>query len=277
MTTYAGLDTYPADATLPDPNQPAVAPTVSDPEKVVLDRTTFLLKRLAAHAESQSPLGYRCTDGTKIVFEPVFGVVSFDTMPRYMQIATATDITVANLDGGGSLIGNNTYYIYLSWIAGAPKFVISLSPPDPYRLYKDGSTSHALVGVVQTDATAKFMKGVGGRHEFLYLEPPQVQSSKATTTGDTINLSTRLPPIADTAILQVNGVSTVAVIAALRPFVAIGPEGFPMWRELVLSTGLVDARVQDTVKIPLLPGKKASILTNSVTSFIDVNLAGFTF
>ncbi len=276
MSTYAGGNTYPATATLPDAGQPASAGGIDAPIKDNLDRTTFLLARLAAHAESQSPLEMSCTDGDNIVISPLFGVVTFDTMPRYLQIPTTTTITKAEIEGAVAPVGSATYYLY-AYFNASPKFELSLAQPDAYKLFKSTGTSRALVGIIQTDAGAKFMKHRQGRHFVRYIEPPQIRSPIAAAMPATIDLSSRLPPEARGVRVFVNGQTSISVISAFKPYVAISPESADAtkFRQLLLPTGLAFGRVNEPVDIPLDAGRKITIQTDSGTSLIEVLLAGF--
>jgi hypothetical protein len=270
MSVYAGADNYPSTTTNPDPGKPATAPSVTDPLEDTQDRTTFLVKRMAAHAEAQHPLEIESTDGTSVKISPVNGLVVFDTMPRFIITTGVTTLTSANIDGGGPAVGSSTYYLYAYWDAG-PKFQLSVTVPDQWKLYKSTGTAHALIGIVQTDSAAKWIKHRQSRHRIHYLEPPRVRSPIAAPLGDTIDLSTRLPPEARGVALDVNGITNVSVGSALRPFVAIGPDGIdPLkFRELLLPTGIANSRVNESVEIPLPASRIVSFQTFASTCTLE--------
>ena len=71
MSTVAGADTYPQTTTVPDPFDPATADSVDIPLEDTLNRSTFLLKRMAAHAEAQHPIEIESTNGTSVIISPI--------------------------------------------------------------------------------------------------------------------------------------------------------------------------------------------------------------
>lgn len=276
MTVYAGANSYPGTTDLPVPGQLARAEDVQRVGQDMADRTTFLLARLSAHAESQCPLEIECLDGDKITIAPIYGVGTFDTMPRYIQTAVPTNITKLAIEGGAAPIGQTTYYLY-AFFSGTPQFQLSRTVPDPWKLFKNTNTAYALIGIIQTDATAKFIKHRQARHFVRYLEPPQALAPSSAPLGATTDLTTRLPPEARVAQLAINGQTSVAVISALKPFVAVGPSGFdPLkFRQLLLPNNLALGRVNETVAVPLASDKKIAYQTFSATEFIEIILNGF--
>lgn len=281
MTTYAGSNTYPATITVPDPNQPATAATVTSPVEDLANRSTFLLARMSAHAESQAPLKYECTDGDNIVFSPVYAAATYDTQPRYIEIPTATTITKTAIEGGVAPIGSRTYYIYLYWdlVSGMPKFQLSLTVPDVYRVFKSTGTAHLLVGIAQTTAAAKFAKVRAARHQVWLLEPPQVLLPTAAPLGSQFDLTPRLPPIADTVTLGCNALTNISVPGAIQAFAAISPNGINPsdFKRLLLPSGLAGARASEPVDVPLGADKIVKFETNSATTNLEAYLRGYTW
>jgi hypothetical protein len=276
MTTYAGANTYPNTTEFPISGQLAKAEDVQRVGQDMADRTTFLLARLSAHAESQCPLEMECLDGDVITIAPVYGVGTFDTMPRYIQTPAKTDITKLAIEGGAAPIGQTTYYLY-AFFSGTPKFQLSTTAPDPWKLFKNTSTAYALIGIIQTNAGAKFVKHRQSRHFVRYLEPAQVRSPISAPTGSNVDLATRLPPEARGVKLAVNGQTNVAVISALKPFVALGPDGFDpvKFRQLLLPNNLALGRVNESVEVPMAASKKVFFSTFSVDETIEMLLQGF--
>lgn len=288
---YAGANVYPGTTVYPDPNAPATAGDLARIAQDMADRTTFELARLRAES---SPLKWECIDGDNIEVAPVFGVVSFDTVPRYMQLPTATIVTAADIEGGVAPIGSAAYFLYMYW-AGAPRFELSLAIPDAYRMYKSTGTDRVLVGVAMTDATAKFVQMRGSRRRVHFLRPSAVKAAGAATSIEVIDLASRVPVIADTALVSVNGRQSAATAFA---YVAVGPgdavfDGTTwnpvdpkLFRKLDLPPP-VNGRVDTDLEIPLGhrpfvspdPGndRKIAVLTDALTSIIEVKLTGFTF
>lgn len=281
MSTYAGSNSYPATITIPDPNQPATAGTVDSPVQDLANRTTFLAARISAHAESQAPLKYECVDGDNIIFQPVYAAATYDTQPRYLEIATPTTITKTAIEGGVPPIGSRTYYIYLYWDlgAGAPRFQLSLTVPDAYRVYKSTGPAHLLVGIAQTSAAAKFVKVRGVRHSVWLLEPPQVLPPTAAPLGNQFDLSPRLPLIADTVTLGCNALTNISVPGAIQAFAALSPNGITPsdFKRLLLPSGLAGARASEPVEIPLGADKIVKFETNAATTNLEAYLRGYTW
>jgi hypothetical protein len=277
-TTYAGADNYPATTNTVGMDDPASSATISQTIKDLADRTSFLHKRIAAHAESQCPLEIECTDGLNITISPVYGVVTFDTMPRFIATTTATKLTKKNIDNGAAPLGSATYYIYAAW-NGAPLFELSLVAPDVWKLYKSTGTDRALIGIAQTDVSAKFIKHRAGRHYIRYLEPAQVRSPNPAPLGDTVDLTAKLFPEARGVRLGVNGQTTISVISAITPYVAVAPTGTNplLFRKLILPNNLAFGRVNESVDVPFsaIPGSaKIAYQTDSATSFFEAYLQG---
>jgi hypothetical protein len=75
----------------------------------------------------------------------------------------------------------------------------------------------------------------------------------------------------------VNGQTNVAVISALKPFVALGPDGFDpvKFRQLLLPNNLALGRVNESVEVPMAASKKVFFSTFSVDETIEMLLQGF--
>lgn len=282
----SGANTYPSTLNVPANGKPATAPDIDQIASDLADRTTFLLAHAVA---AQQNIRYECLDGDHVVISPIFGVVSFDTMPRYMQTAADTTLTAADIEGGIAPIGSSFYYIYMYWNAG-PKFELSLAEPDAYKLYKSTGTDRVLVGIAQTEATAKFSAVRGYGREIRYLVPPKVRNqAPANPTIETISLAARLPTVAEVCCLGVNGITNAAIGPVFDPFVSVGPAEFDpsTFRKLHLPTGIIYARATADIEVPLghrpliLPDpgndRKISVLTDSSTSAIELYLNGYKF
>jgi hypothetical protein len=282
----SGANSYPSTLNVPGGGQPATAGELDQIASDLADRTTFLLAHTVAALQH---VRYECLDGDNIVISPIFGLISFDTMPRYMQTASEATIGAADIEGGIAPIGSSFYYIYMYW-SGGPKFELSLAEPDAYRIYKSTGTDRVLVGVAQTEATAKFsfVRGLG--REIRYLVPPKVRNlAPASPTVETISLAARLPPIAEVCCLSVNGITTASIGPAFEPYVSVGPAEFDpsRFRKLLLPTGIIYARATADIEVPLghrplvLPDpgndRKISLLTDSTTSEIELYLNGYKF
>lgn len=282
----SGANNYPPTLNVPAGGQPATAGDVDQIASDLADRTTFLLAHTVAALQH---IRYECLDGENIAVSPIFGLVSFDTMPRYMQKPTETTIGAADIEGGIAPIGSSFYYIYMYW-SGGPKFELSLAEPDAYRLYKSTGTDRVLVGVAQTEATAKFsfVRGLG--REVRYLSPPKVRNlGPANPTVETISLAGRLPPIAEVCFLGVNGITTASISPVFEPYVSVGPAEFDpsKFRKLLLPTGIIYARATADVEVPIghrplvLPDpgndRKIALLTDSTTSQMELYLNGYKF
>lgn len=283
MDTYAGLDSFPATANLPAKDEPATPESLGDPIKAALDRTAFLLKRMAGHAEAQHPLEIECTDGINIVISPLLGVVGYDTMPRYIETTAPIAITKSVIEGAVAPTGSTTYYLY-AYLNGTPQFQLSLVRPDRWKLWKSTNSAFALIGICQTDATAKFAKMRQTRHQVRYLEPPQVRSPIAASLGADVDLAPRLPPEARGVFLAVNADTSVAAVSAIVPYVAVGPFGVDptKFRKIPLSSNVVHARNSEPVEVPLpieVPpnpvDKRVRIQTDAGTTTIELLLHGF--
>lgn len=279
---YAGQNSYPQTTTLPDPNQPARSSDLGVLGRDLADRATFQLVRMAAHAEAQNPIELECTDGLNITLSPIRGVVSFDTMPRYMDVPTPTLITNANIEGALAPVGSAVYYLYATWAlsgmppVGAPTFELSRTQPDQYKLYKSTGTSHALLGIVQTDASAKWIKMRAGRHRIRYLEPAQIRAPSSSALPSDVPLPSWIPPECRGVVLTVNAQTNISVSSALKPYAALGPKGTDptRFRQLLLPTGLAFGRETAPVEVPLGANRQITIQTDSSTSTIELFLEG---
>ena len=282
----SGANAYPATLNVPAGGQPATASDIGQIASDLADRTTFLLTHTVA---AQQNIKYECLDGDNIVMSPIFGMVCFDTMPRYMQTSVDTVLTAADIEGGIAPIGSSFYYIYMYWQAG-PKFELSLAEPDVYKLYKSTGTDRVLVGIAQTEATAKFsfVRALG--REIRYLVPPMIRLlGPANPTPQTISLAARLPSVAEVCCLGVNGITTASITAPFVPYVSVGPAEFDpsTFRKLYLPTGALYGRTTKDIEVPIghrpliLPDpgndRKITLLTDSATSEMELYLNGYKF
>lgn len=280
MIVYSGINTYPSELQLPAAGDLADAVQLTQAAKDLADRTTFLSARISAHSAVHNPIVVETTDGDNITVKPFYGVGVYDTAARTLVLPADITLTAADIDGGGARAGNKTYYLYAYWNGTQTKVMLSVAVPDAFRVFRAGSTSHALIGMVQTTAAAKWKKmRLANRIVCLY-EEEQVQGFIASAAAPTpIPLATRVPDIADTVCLCITGLSNVAVPSPVVPWVAVAPDGISplVHRKLELSPPLESKADLEIANMPMVASRKLQFLTNSTTTLFSARLRGWTF
>ena len=280
MIVYSGINTYPSALDLPASGDLADAVQLTQAAKDLADRTAFLSAMLSAHSAVHNPIVVETTDGDHITVKPFYGVGVYDTAARILVSPTDLTLTATDIDGGGARAGNKTYYLYAYWNGTQTKVMLSVAVPDAYRVFRAGSTSHALLGMVQTTAAAKWKPmRMANRIVCLY-EEELVQGLIASSAAPTpIPLATRVPDIADTVCLCITGLSNAAVASPVIPWVAVAPDGIApgLHRKLNLSPPLGSTADLEIANMPMVASRKLQFLTDSATTLFSARLRGWTF
>lgn len=191
---YVGSSSLTTTIQIPQDLDNADAASVNISSKAEIDNQVALLTAYGQLMSSTCPIRVESTGATTLTVAPIpHAFVQEGGSWKVVSTSVTTNLTAADVEGGGGFVGPNWYYIYISSMGGLPIFQISLTPPDGYYLYKNGSFAYKFIGSINFNGV--FIE------PFLKYDGVVVYRSAALAIGSGTNITitslasnTRIPP-----------------------------------------------------------------------------------
>lgn len=192
---YVGTSSLTTTIQIPQDLDNADAASVNLSSKAEIDNQVALLTAYGQLMASTCPIRIESTGATTLTVGPIpHAFVQEGGSWIVVSTSVATNLTAADVEGGGGFVGPNWYYIYISSMGGLPIFQISLTPPDGYFLYKIGSFAYKFLGSLRFDGTIEsFLKYDG---VVVYRNASLSIGSGTNSTVTALASNLRIPPTA---------------------------------------------------------------------------------
>lgn len=195
-TTYTGSPVLNTSITIPLDGDNANAASVNSGFQSLTNMQNFLLQGYGQAMQSTSPIRIFPPTVSSITIAPipVITVSEGGTWKTIFTTATAT-VNATNIEGGGVFAPSTWYYVYAYSVAGVVNWQLSLSVPDQYGLYKNGTFSHKYIGAFKTDGSS-FIIPFQKYGEFVNYCTAQSVTSGSSLTPATLATSAYIPNLA---------------------------------------------------------------------------------
>lgn len=140
--------------TLPQDNvDPASAPTFTTPFSNSVDELAFTYRALSGYRPHVTLWSLTSNSVRLAVLQYTFVQGDGLTPTRYLPSTkqSQTDLTAANIEGGGGFFANSWYYIYLKSSDLSPNIVLSTSGPEQSCTYRAGLPNYRYLGSFWVD------------------------------------------------------------------------------------------------------------------------------
>lgn len=253
-TTYVGVSNFNPSITIPVDGDLADANSVNVSAKDELDTQINLFESYGQLMQSTSPLRVRFSSLNSIDVDPIpFIALTEGGTWKTTFTTTTTNVSDADLEGGGVFANNTWYYVYAYSVLGVCNFQISTVLPDIFFLYKSGTFSHKYICSFKTSNTGSVIPFEKYGNYITYEAGLAVDGGSATTIT-TVNTSLYIPPsnnVPRLCKIQLNIDSNIVFgDSEIFVFPRIGTDGYQFYaRANGIDTTIFDISTDETRNI----------------------------